>query len=246
MTLALEFDLPFGRFNLAKNFWTVSAGVNSFHMNSLWQSFSGGTNIFTLWQPRKLTYFLKTLTLLITFEQWVLELWYFIWIFYETRPSRGHQQFQPYMYDLYLGAWPTFWKFLALLRTFELWVLEFIHFTWIFLVRPELHIQDLTEAGPAGRNRFPPHVHSNLGTFQTSKQWEQGSTAGTLLNFKKKFKYTLLNKFGPSFRKLVDFLLQFIVVMSLISREDVVKEIHCLSIYFLWCWNISHSNKTNY
>ena len=126
-----------------------------------------------------------------------------------TRPSCGYQHFLPN--DLYLEAWPTFWKLLALLRTFELWVLEFIHFTWIFLVRPGLRIQDLTEAGPAGRNRFPPHVHSNLGTFQTSKQWEQGSTAGTLLNFKKKFKYTLLNKFGPSFRKLVDF---FIAIHS--------------------------------
>ena len=37
---------------------------------------------FTLWPwPWSLTHFLKTLTMLITFEQWVLELWYFTWVF---------------------------------------------------------------------------------------------------------------------------------------------------------------------
>ena len=43
------------------------------------------TNIF---DPVTLTLdfdlFLKTLTLFITFEQWVLELWYLIWVFYYT------------------------------------------------------------------------------------------------------------------------------------------------------------------
>ena len=34
---------------------------------------------FTLWHW-SLNHFLKTLNLLITFEQWVIELWYFIWI----------------------------------------------------------------------------------------------------------------------------------------------------------------------
>ena len=46
--------------------------------------------------------------------------------------KQGLPEFWPY--DLHLGAWPTFWKLLALLRTFELWVLAFIHFIWIFLV----------------------------------------------------------------------------------------------------------------
>ena len=74
----------------------------------------------------------ETLTLLITFEHWVLELWYFTWIFNETRPSVGNQQF--------FTLWPWLWslsfflKILTLRRTFDLWVLEFNHFTWIFVV----------------------------------------------------------------------------------------------------------------
>ena len=39
--------------------------------------------------------FLKTLTLLITFEQWVLELWYFTRIFPVIRPFRGYHYFDP-------------------------------------------------------------------------------------------------------------------------------------------------------
>ena len=37
----------------------------------------------------------ETLTLLITFEQWVLELWYFTWIFPVLRPFRGYHYFLP-------------------------------------------------------------------------------------------------------------------------------------------------------
>ena len=47
------------------------------------------------------------------------------------KSSDGYQHLLPD--DLDHGIWP-FWKLLALLRTFELWVLEFIHFTWIFVV----------------------------------------------------------------------------------------------------------------
>ena len=35
----------------------------------------------------------ETLTLLIIFEQWVLELWYFIWVFLVLRPFRGYHYF---------------------------------------------------------------------------------------------------------------------------------------------------------
>ena len=42
----------------------------------------------------------ETLTLLITFEQWVLALWYFKWVFLVIRPSRG------YHYFFTLWPWP--------------------------------------------------------------------------------------------------------------------------------------------
>ena len=53
-----------------------------------------GTIFLPLWPWLwSLTYFLKTLTLLITFEQWVLEVWYFTWIFPVIRPFRGCHYF---------------------------------------------------------------------------------------------------------------------------------------------------------
>ena len=59
--------------------------------------------LFTLWPlPASLTYFLKTLILLITFEQWVLELWYFTWEFLKTRPFHGYQHFWPSDLDLWV------------------------------------------------------------------------------------------------------------------------------------------------
>ena len=61
--------------------------------------------------------FLKTLTLLITFEQWVLELWYFTWVFLVMRPFSGYHFFLPC--DLDLWVWPSFFKTLTLLITFE-------------------------------------------------------------------------------------------------------------------------------
>ena len=49
---------------------------------------------FTMWPwPWSLTHFLKTLTLLITFEQWVLELWYFTWVFLVLRSFRRYHYF---------------------------------------------------------------------------------------------------------------------------------------------------------
>ena len=48
-------------------------------------------------------------TLLVTFEQWVLELWYFTWIFPVIRPFHGFHYFLPY--DLHLGVWPFFENF---------------------------------------------------------------------------------------------------------------------------------------
>ena len=54
------------------------------------------------------SFFFKILTMLITFEQWVQELWYFTWIFPVIRLFRGWHYFLPC--DLDLGVWPIFWK----------------------------------------------------------------------------------------------------------------------------------------
>ena len=67
-------------FNLVNNFWTVSARALIFHMSiPCNKTFPWVPLFFTLWPwPWSLTHFLKTLTLLIIFEQWVLELCYLI------------------------------------------------------------------------------------------------------------------------------------------------------------------------
>ena len=65
----------------------------------------------------------ETLTLLITFEQWVLELWYFTWIFPVIRPFHGyHFFFHPLTFTLEFDPF------------FEQWMLELWYFTWIFPV----------------------------------------------------------------------------------------------------------------
>ena len=65
---------------------------------------------FTLWPwPWSMIHFLKTLTLLTSFEQWVLELWYFTWVSLVIRPFRGFHNFVPC--DLDLGVGPIFWNF---------------------------------------------------------------------------------------------------------------------------------------
>ena len=44
--------------------------------------FRGYQHLLTLWSwPWRLIFFLKTLTPLITIQQWVIELWYFTWVF---------------------------------------------------------------------------------------------------------------------------------------------------------------------
>ena len=126
----LSFCPPLWNFNLANNFWTVwtvSARALIFHMSiSCDKTFPWAPLFFTQWPwPWSLTHFLKTLTLLITFEQWVLELWYFTRIFPVIRPSCG----------LFLTLWHWPWslthflKTLTLLITFKHWVLELWHFT---------------------------------------------------------------------------------------------------------------------
>ena len=103
----LSFCPPLWNFNLANNFWTVSARALIFHMSIVsGKTFSGLPLFLTMWAwPWSLTYFLKTLTLLV-FEKWMLGLWYFTWVFVVTDPFHGNHQF--WSCDLDLGVWPTF------------------------------------------------------------------------------------------------------------------------------------------
>ena len=80
----------FWNFKLANNFWTVSARALIFHTSiPCDKTFPWVLLFLTLWSsPWSLTNFLKALTLPITFEQWVLELWYFPWVFLVIRPFR--------------------------------------------------------------------------------------------------------------------------------------------------------------
>ena len=57
----------------------------------------------------------ETLILLIIFEQWVLELWYFIWIFPVIRPFRGY----PYFFTP--SPWP--WILTHFLKTYTLLII---------------------------------------------------------------------------------------------------------------------------
>ena len=73
----------------------------------LWQDLSVRTNIFyPVALMFELTYFMKTLTLPITFEQWALEFSFFTGVFLLTRPFRKYQHFWPC--DIDLWVWHTF------------------------------------------------------------------------------------------------------------------------------------------
>ena len=87
LPLTFEFELYFVNFNLPNSFWTVSARSLIFHMSKHCDKTFPKKQFFS---PVTLTlefdpFCLKTLTLLITFEQWVLELWYFTWAFLVIR-----------------------------------------------------------------------------------------------------------------------------------------------------------------
>ena len=99
---------PLWNFNLAYNFWTVRARALIFHMIiPCDMTFPWIPLFLTLWPwPWNLTHYLKTLTLFITFDLCVLELWYFTWLFLVIRPLNGYHYFLPC--DLDLGVWPVF------------------------------------------------------------------------------------------------------------------------------------------
>ena len=101
----------FENFNLANNSRTVSARTLIFNLNiPCDKTFQWVPLFLTLWPWLwSLTQFLKkNLTLLITFEQWVLELGYFTWLFPGIRPFCGYHYFLPC--DLDFGVWPFFKK----------------------------------------------------------------------------------------------------------------------------------------
>ena len=101
-------------FNLANNVLTVNDRALVFNMSTCIPSdktLPWVPTFFTLWPwpcTCSLTYLLKTLTLLITFQQWVLELCCFTWVFLVIRPFCKYQHFLHC--DLDLGVWPTFLK----------------------------------------------------------------------------------------------------------------------------------------
>ena len=83
--------------------------------------------------------FLKTLTTLITFEQWVLRLWYFTWVFLLIRPFCGFIIFMAqrskiggifFLSCLSFCHSVLLSKTLTLLITFEQWVLDKT-FLWV-------------------------------------------------------------------------------------------------------------------
>ena len=111
VTLTFEFNPFFENFNLANNFWIVGARALIFHMSiPCDKTFQWVPLFLTLWPwPWSLTHFLKTLTLLITFKQWLLELWYFTRVFLVIRAFCGYNYVWPC--DLDLGVWPIFKNF---------------------------------------------------------------------------------------------------------------------------------------
>ena len=103
-------------------FCTVIARALIFHMvNPCDKTFSSVSLFLTLWpEPLSPTYFQKTLTLLITFELWLLELWYFTWVFLVARPFRLYLHFWPCDLDLSLKFFYLANEFLN--RVLELWI----------------------------------------------------------------------------------------------------------------------------
>ena len=82
-------------FNHANNFSTMSARSLIFHMSiSFDKNFPWIPTFLTSWPCH------WSLTSLIKYEQWVLELWYFTGVFFMTRPFRW------YLNCLTLWSWP--------------------------------------------------------------------------------------------------------------------------------------------
>ena len=91
-SVILSFCPPLWNYNLAYNFWTVSARALIFHMSIPCEKIFPWVPLFlTLWPWLWSLTFLKTLNLTYNFWTVKLELWYFTWEFLKIRPSRGYQ-----------------------------------------------------------------------------------------------------------------------------------------------------------
>jgi hypothetical protein len=126
-----DLDLGIWSTNHGSIFWMLCTRTLIFHMSvSSDKTFLWIPTDFTLW-PWCLTYIRKTLTMLILFEEYVLGLWYFTWMFIVTIPCSGYQQV------LTLWPWPLcltyLLKTLTLAVSFEWYVLWLWYCTWVFL-----------------------------------------------------------------------------------------------------------------
>jgi hypothetical protein len=91
--LTLTFDLLIENFNIGYIFWLKSTKALTFHMSvSCDKTFLWVPKNMTFW-PWCLTHLLKTLTLAITFEWYILRLWYFTWVFLVTKFYDGYKRF---------------------------------------------------------------------------------------------------------------------------------------------------------
>jgi hypothetical protein len=90
--LTLKLDLLIENFNIGYIFWLISTKALTFHMSvSCDKTFLLVPTNMTFW-PWCLN-LLKTLTLAITFEWYILGLWYFTWVFLVIKPYHGYKRF---------------------------------------------------------------------------------------------------------------------------------------------------------
>ena len=108
-------------------------------------------------------YFLKSLTLLISFKQWELETWFFTCLSYETKCLPGYQQFLPLTltleFDLLFENFHLACKFWTLSAVPEHW-----YFTWMFNECKLSWLLDLDLGGW-------PFFMKTLTLHITFKQW---------------------------------------------------------------------------
>jgi hypothetical protein len=82
--LTLTFDLLIENFNIGYIFWLISTKALAFHV-------SVSCDKTFLWVPTNMTFWPWCLT----FEWYILGLWYFTWVFLVTKPYHGYKRFDP-------------------------------------------------------------------------------------------------------------------------------------------------------
>ena len=107
------------------NLW-VSASALTCHFNIPWfKTFLWVATILTLWPwSWSLTYLLKIISLQIKIKQWIVDLWYFKWVYLSVESKCfNHVTLEAYVlktFNFFNNIW--------------IWVLELWYFTWLFLV----------------------------------------------------------------------------------------------------------------